>query len=210
MAGKPQRRTQAERSAVTREMLLAAAIEALHQHGYAATSTTLVAEKAGVSRGAMLHQFRTKADLMTFVVEAVFEAELEHYSEYLRGITDPKARFLAYPEMAWEVLSRPSGVAVLEILQGSRSDPQLCEMLAPVQSRIEKEALAFSHLASAEDARGAMAVMRLVVWAIRGLSIAQVLAPEPAGVRDSVKVLKRLMAAGLETGVLSVRPEKTK
>ncbi len=210
MAGKPQRRTQAERSAGTRELLLAAAIEALHEHGYAATSTTLVAEKAGVSRGAMLHQFRTKADLMTFVVEAVFAAELEHYSEYLRDITDPQARFLAYPEMAWEVLSRPSGVAVLEILQGSRSDPQLCEMLAPVQARIEQEALQSSHLATAEDARGAMAVMRLVVWAIRGLSIAQVLAPEPSGVRDSVKVLKHLMAAGLETGMLSVGPEKNK
>lgn len=210
MAEKPQRRTQAERSAGTRELLLAAAVEALHEHGYAATSTTLVAEKAGVSRGAMLHQFRTKADLMTFVVEAVFEAELEHYSEYLNGITDPQARFLAYPEMAWEVLSRPSGVAVLEIMQGSRSDPQLCEMLAPVQTRIEKEALEFSHLASAKDARGAMAVMRLVVWAIRGLSIAQVLAPEPGSVRDSVKVLKRLMAAGLETGMLSVGTDKTK
>ncbi|HWV61685.1 MAG TPA: TetR/AcrR family transcriptional regulator [Sphingopyxis sp.] len=210
MAEKPQRRTQAERSAGTREVLLAAAIEALHEHGYAATSTILVAEKAGVSRGAMLHQFRTKADLMTFVVEAVFEAELQHYSENLRDVTDPRERFLAYPEMAWEVLSRPSGVAVLEILQGSRSDPQLCEMLAPVQARIEKEALEFTHLAAAEDARGAMAVMRLVVWAIRGLSIAQVLAPAPGSVRDSVKVLKRLMAAGLETGMLSVGPEKIK
>lgn len=210
MAEKPQRRTQAERSAGTRELLLAATVEVLHEHGYAATSTILVAEKAGVSRGAMLHQFRTKADLMTFVVEAVFEAELQHYSEYLRDVTDPRERFLAYPEMAWEVLSRPSGVAVLEIMQGSRSDPQLCEMLAPVQARIEKEALEFTHLAAAQDARGAMAVMRLVVWAIRGLSIAQVLAPAPGSVRDSVKVLKRLMAAGLETGMLSVGPEKAK
>ena len=210
MAEKPQRRTQAERSAGTRELLLAATVEALHEHGYAATSTILVAEKAGVSRGAMLHQFRTKADLMTFVVEAVFEAELQHYSEYLRDVTDPRERFLAYPEMAWEVLSRPSGVAVLEIMQGSRSDPQLCEMLAPVQARIEKEALEFTHLAAAQDARGAMAVMRLVVWAIRGRSIAQVLAPAPGSVRDSVKVLKRLMAAGLETGMLSVGPEKAK
>lgn len=209
MAEKPRRRTQAERSAGTRELLLAAAIEALHEHGYAATSTILVAEKAGVSRGAMLHQFRTKADLMTFVVEAVFEEEVQRYTEYLKDITDPKARLLAYPEMAWEVLSRPSGVAVLEILQGSRSDPQLCEMLAPVQARIEKEALAFTRFAAAQDARGAMAMMRLVVWAIRGLSIAQVLAPEPGGARDAVKLLRRLMAAGLETGILSAGPDKT-
>lgn len=209
MAEKPRRRTQAERSAGTREALLTAAIEALHELGYAATSTMLVAERAGVSRGAMLHQFRTKADLMTFVVEAVFEEELQRYREYLKGIADPRQRMLAYPELAWEVLSRPSGVAVLEILQGSRSDPQLCEKLAPVQTRIEEQALAFTHLAAPGDVRGAMAVMRLVVWAIRGLSIAQVLAPAPGSVRDSVKLLRRLMEAGLQTGVLSVGDDKT-
>jgi len=208
MAEKVRRRTQAERSAGTRDALLAAAIDALHAHGYAAASTMLVAEKAGVSRGAMLHQFPTKADLMTFVVEAVFEQEVRHYREYLKGIDDPQQRLLAYPDMAWEVLSRPSGVAVLEILQGSRSDPQLCEKLAPVQARIEREALDFTHLAAPGDSRGAMALMRLVVWAIRGLSVAQVLAPAPGSIRDSVKVLKRLMKAGLETGALSVGPGK--
>ena len=210
MAEKVRRRTQAERSAGTREALLTAAIEALHEHGYAAASTMLVAENAGVSRGAMLHQFPTKADLMTFVVEAVFEQEVRHYREYLEGIDDPKQRLLAYPDMAWDVLSRPSGVAVLEILQGSRSDPQLCEKLAPVQTRIETEALDFTRLAAPGESRGAMALMRLVVWAIHGLSVAQVLAPAPGSIRDSVKLLRRLMEAGLETGILSVGPEKTK
>ncbi|KGB53086.1 Transcriptional regulator, TetR family [Sphingopyxis sp. LC81] len=210
MAEKARRRTQAERSAGTREVLLAAAIDALHEHGYAATSTMLVAEKAGVSRGAMLHQFRTAADLMTFVVEAVFDEELERYSEYLTSIKDPEQRLLAYPEMAWDVLSRPSGVAVLEIFLGSRSDPQLCEKLAPVQARIEEQALAFTRLAAPGDVRGAMALMRLVVWAVRGLSVAQVLAPAPGSVRDSVKLLRRLMAAGLETGVLSVGAKQDK
>lgn len=204
MAEKPRRRTQAERSAGTRDALLAAAIEALHEQGYAATSTMLVAEKAGVSRGAMLHQFRTKADLMTFVVEEVFEEELGRYTDILGSIADPKERLLAYPGAAWDILSRPSGVAVLEIFQGSRSDPQLCEMLAPVQARIEEKALEFIHLSAPGDVRGAKALMRLVVWAVRGLSIAQVLTPNSGEVKDSVKVLKRLMAAGLETGALSL------
>lgn len=208
MDGARQRRTQAERSAGTREALLAATIDVLHEHGYAATSTMLVAERAGVSRGAMLHQFRTKADLMTYVVEAVFEEELQRYDEYLKDIKNAEQRMLAYPEMAWEVLSRPSGVAVLEILQGSRSDPQLCAQLAPVQSRIEEQALEYTHLSAPGETRGAMAVMRLVVWAIRGLSIAQVLAPTPGGVRDSVKLLRRLLEAGMKTGMLSVSVDK--
>lgn len=199
------RRTQAERSAGTRSVLLDAAIRTLHEHGYGATTTMLVAEVAGVSRGAMLHQFRTKAELMTYVVEAVFEEEIQRYTERLAGITDPRARLLAYPEIVWEVLSRPSGVAVLEILQGSRSDPDLAARLAPVQDRIEKDALRWTGNMEDKDARAGLALMRLVVWAVRGLSIAEVLAPDRGGVRDSVKLLKRLIEAGLDTATLSLR-----
>lgn len=163
----------------------------------------LVAEEAGVSRGAMLHQFRTKADLMTFVVEAVFEQEVAAYSELLGTLADPRERLLAYPDAVWAVLSRPSGVAVLEILQGSRSDDALRAMLQPVQARIEQQALEFTRLTHGEEQReAAMSLMRLVVWAVRGLSIADVLDPHH-DVSGSVKMLKRLMRAGLETGFLS-------
>ncbi|WP_430634887.1 TetR/AcrR family transcriptional regulator [Sphingomonas hankookensis] len=204
----PRRRTQAERSAGTRQLLLDAAVRCLHAHGYSATTTMLVAEDAGVSRGAMLHQFRTKADLMTFVVEAVFEQEVAAYGELLGGITDPAERLLAYPEAVWTVLSRPSGVAVLEILQGSRSDATLRDMLEPVQARIEQQALAFTRLAQGDGRReGAIALMRLVVWAMRGLSIADVLDPQH-NMHGSVKLLKLLLRAGLETGVLTATIEK--
>lgn len=198
------RRSQAERSAGTRQLLLDAAIATLHEQGYAATTTILVAEKAGVSRGAMLHQFRTKADLMTYVVEAVFEEELDRYDEKLGEIADPQKKLLAYPQIVWEVLSRPSGVAVLEILQGSRSDAELAQKLAPVQDRIEHEALERGGVAFKAGERSAVALMRLIVWAVRGLSVAQVLAPEPASVVDSVKLLRKLLEAGFETGVLSL------
>lgn len=204
----PRRRTQAERSAGTRQLLLDATIRCLHTHGYGATTTMLAAEEAGVSRGAMLHQFRTKAELMTFVVEAVFEQEVAAYGELLGGITDPAEQLLAYPEAVWTVLSRPSGVAVLEILQGSRSDATLREMLEPVQARIEQQALAFTRLAGdAAQHEGAMALMRLIVWAMRGLSIADVLDPQH-NVQGSVKLLKRLMRAGLESGALKASDGK--
>lgn len=197
------RRTQAERSAGTRSALLDAAIRMLHEHGYGATTTLNVAEEAGVSRGAMLHQFRTKADLMTFVVEEVYEEELTRYAEHFRTMTDPREMMLAYPQLVWEVLSRPAGVAVLEILQGSRSDPILAEKLAPIQSRIETNALEAVRRTTHIN-NSSMAMMRLIVWAVRGLSIASVLAPEPERIVDSVRLLKKLLKAGLETGVIEI------
>jgi len=197
------RRTQAERSAATRAALLDAAIRMLHEHGYSATTTMLVAEEAGASRGAMLHQFRTKADLMTFVVEEVYKEELERYAERFRTMTDSREITLAYPEIAWEVLSRPSGVAVLEILQGSRSDHVLAEKLAPIQQRIEQDALENVRRTTGID-RSSLALMRLIVWAVRGLSIASVLAPEPERIADSIRLLRKLIDAGIETGLLRI------
>lgn len=194
------RRTQADRSADTRKALLQAAIKSLHQYGYSATTTISVAEIAGVSRGAMLHQFRTKSDLMTFVVESVYEDELKVYDEILKGVDDPRQRLLTYPRVSWEVLGRPSGLAVLEIMQGSRSDPELAEKLRPIQARIEAEA--FHHLEPSLGPGTIAELLRLIVWTVRGLSIENVLATEPGQVAKTLEVLRSLIEAGIKTGYI--------
>jgi AcrR family transcriptional regulator len=66
-----QRRTQAERSAATREALLTAARELFADKGYAATGRELVADRAGVTRGALYHHFANKQALFAAVVEAL-------------------------------------------------------------------------------------------------------------------------------------------
>lgn len=196
-----QRRTQAERSATTRSALLEAAVESLYARGYGSTTTINVAAAARVSRGAMLHQFPSKADLMVFVVEEVFAEEVELYHELLAGIDDPRERLLAYPEAAWKVLSRPAGVAVQEIMQGSRSDPELAQKLAPIIARID--ATAQSEL-SREFPRGPSAALRqLIVGTVRGLSVMNILRPGDEGVLGAIPLLKRLLRAGVETGVFA-------
>src|SRR3954453_15810636 len=60
----PPRRNQAQRSAATRAALLDATLECLVEDGYANTTTARVAERAGLSRGAHLHHFRTRDALL--------------------------------------------------------------------------------------------------------------------------------------------------
>ncbi|WP_163596918.1 TetR/AcrR family transcriptional regulator, partial [Klebsiella pneumoniae] len=94
------RRTQAERTAETREALLDAAIGLLHRNGYGGTSTETIAEEAGVTRGALHHHFGTRAQLMAEVIGTVYERERRAY-EQIAADTGRGARLSDWPEMLW-------------------------------------------------------------------------------------------------------------
>lgn len=199
------RRTQAERTAETREALLDAAIRLLYRKGYSGTSTEAISEEAGVTRGALHHHFGTRAQLMADVIGTVYERERRAY-EAIAADTGRGAHISDWPEMLWEVLSRPSGLAVLEILQASRSDAELAALVTPMQARVEQMSLDTikQQFGSGDDA-GMLAGIRLFVWAVRGLSIAQVLAPNPEEMRSSIDFLKRLIDGAISAGMIDSR-----
>ena len=103
------RRSQEQRSAETRERLIVAAIECIERVGYVEATTTLIAQQANVSRGALQHHFATKADLIVAVIDRVSE-ELnlrfdvpDAFDAFDRRDDEPLARlgaalFLAAPD----------------------------------------------------------------------------------------------------------------
>ena len=73
--GPPARRTQAERTAATRARLLEAGRRLFASDGFAAVPTQAIVDAAGVTRGALYHQFGDKTGLFAEVYEEV-EREL--------------------------------------------------------------------------------------------------------------------------------------
>src|SRR5579859_1901494 len=69
------RRTQAGRSAATRDALIAAARPLFAGQGFADVPTDAIVAAAGVTRGALYHQFADKTALFAAVLEAV-EADI--------------------------------------------------------------------------------------------------------------------------------------
>jgi AcrR family transcriptional regulator len=69
----PARRTQAERTAATRAQLLKAARKLFADKGFGEVSTQAIVEEAGVTRGALYHQFTDKNDLFAALYEQVEE-----------------------------------------------------------------------------------------------------------------------------------------
>lgn len=200
------RRTQEERTAQTRLALIDAAIAAIGEWGYAGASTTLIAERAGVSRGAMLHHFATRAALMADVVRHVFDREMAEYEE-IRVRTGLGDNLYDWPQLLWTVLSRPSGMAVLEILQATRSDADLAALVVPMQEAVEQSALAVMRGAFGGDEALALSVMRLMVWTVRGLSIAERYLPHRAETEASIALLCRLLQQAAPGGrIPELRP----
>ncbi len=84
-------RTQAQRSAATREALLSAARRLFAADGFGRVSADAIAKAAGVTRGAMYHQFADKADLFAAVFETVEAEVIEHIGTEVAdsAATDP-------------------------------------------------------------------------------------------------------------------------
>jgi AcrR family transcriptional regulator len=131
-----ERRTQAARSAATRARLLDATIECLHDLGYARTSTPEIARRAGLSRGAQLHHFPTKAELVTNAVERLFERRRE---EFLRAFANRPAGsdpLEAAIDILWSLVSGPSFAVWLELAVAARTDVELQEPVADLTERL--------------------------------------------------------------------------
>jgi len=145
------RRTNVERSATTRSKLIAAAIDLLYREGYSATTTISVAAKAHVSRGAMLHQFPTRSELLLAVAEHITAEQSRFRRERLAAdkFNSPMERFIAAGNVSWEVHSQPSAIALLEIIMATRSDRDLRKGFGPfVKNWAEKRRLAAANMAA--------------------------------------------------------------
>ena len=80
-----------DRSRVTRQRLLEATIDSLAEQGWSATTVGVVAERAGVSRGATQHHFPTREDLITGALEYMFDTRMDHARREAAAIQPPTA-----------------------------------------------------------------------------------------------------------------------
>lgn len=187
-------RTQAERSAATRARLVNAAIDRLCRLGYAATSTVVVADMARVSRGAMLHQFATKADLMARVIETSYAGDIEAYRLVVTQTKDPVARLLAVIDAAWRQFRSPAGIAQAEIWMATRSDPELAAAVLPVHAAMFANSRStYARLLAQAGITGigvSDALLYHHVAALRGLAMEHVLGTPEEVLHPSVKLIK--------------------
>jgi AcrR family transcriptional regulator len=132
VTNKPKPRKQAERSATTRAQILDATLECVLEKGLRDTSTVDVCRKAGVSRGAMLHHFPTKENLLTEALRHLLQHEIDAAEAVARSVRDEDLDFSDYMDKIWEQFSGPMYMISLEFVNAARTDPVIREALEPV------------------------------------------------------------------------------
>jgi AcrR family transcriptional regulator len=158
------RRTQEERSATTRAALLDATIDTLVREGYAATTTTAIAERAGVSRGAQLHHYPTKADLVAAAIEHLATKLLGQFAAAIEGMSESE-RIDFVIDALWSSFSEPLLPAWVELSVAARTDTDLRRRLRGVADRMRD---AIIERSSSVDA---LLVVTMTLCLLEGLSL---------------------------------------
>ncbi|MFK8031828.1 MAG: TetR/AcrR family transcriptional regulator [Gammaproteobacteria bacterium] len=129
---------QAQKSASTRNQIVEAAITAFVSLGYAKTTTTSISEIAGLSRGAMLHHFPSKIDIVKAAVDHLHAKRLSAFRRSVKALPADADRVKLAVESYWEHVQHPMFVAFFELAVAARTDNELKKILRPKQREFDK------------------------------------------------------------------------
>ncbi len=191
------RAPQQERSRATQQRLLEATVDCLVEYGWSGASTTVIAERAGVSRGAQLHHYPTRAALVLAAVEHLAERRATEIRAEATALTvDGDRRVDQVIDMLAAAFTGPLFVAALEVWVAARTDEELRTALVPLEARVGREMhrLAVDLLDADETRPGVREAVQATLDLLRGLGVANLLSDDSQRRDQLLSVWKRQLA----------------
>jgi AcrR family transcriptional regulator len=110
------RRTQAERTAATRERIMRAVVESIAEIGFQKTTANEITRRAGVTWGAVQHHFGGKDGILAAVLEESFDRFAERLAAVRTDGVSLVERVSAFVDIAWAHFGSPDYRSTFEIL----------------------------------------------------------------------------------------------
>ncbi|GAB3442891.1 TetR/AcrR family transcriptional regulator [Actinophytocola sediminis] len=163
--------TQQQRRAAMRLRLLDATVVCLDRCGYQATTTTKVTEIAGVTRGAQVHHFPTRADLIAAAIRHLVTKRTELALERLDDVRAADDPLDAALDLLWDAHCGPYRYAMIELWLAARTDPELRAQVAEVEPAARAKLVEYVLSAFAEhtDQERFRQVVYTAMFAVRGV-----------------------------------------
>ena len=115
--------------------LLEATIDSLFDKGYGGTTTLEVQERAGVSRGALLHHFSSRAELILAAIDHLTRNRVDELVQLAQAEAPASGRIEWAVRLLWSTFQGPLFKVSLELWLAARNDPELLAALRP-QERV--------------------------------------------------------------------------
>lgn len=163
-----------------RQRLLEATVDCLVEVGFSRTSTTLVSQRAGVSRGAQLHHFPTKNDLVIAAVEHLTEIRGNELAAAAALLPEGDCHTRAVLGMLGDHFVSPVFTAALELWVAARTDPALLDAVGPLEQRVGREThrLTVELLDIDESLPGNRELVQATLDLVRGLGLANTISDD--------------------------------
>jgi AcrR family transcriptional regulator len=171
------RRPQQDRSRATRQRLLAAAVDCLAELGWSGTTVAVVAERAGVSRGAAQHHFPTREDLVAGAVEQISEIRAAEIDQATVKLGGGRRRTEAVLGVLARLYSGPPFRAALHLWVAAAVDAELRAQVGPLESELGRQAhrIAVQLLRVDDTVPGVRETVQATLDLVRGLGLAALL-----------------------------------
>lgn len=208
------RRSQVERSATTRTQLIEAAVSCIAQYGLNQSTLVFIANKAGVTSGALQHHFRSRNELLLMVVEEFGKSladsdEDRHGKEHTKD-ESVKSRVSRIFDRYWAVFSSPQFLAVMKIWLGTQINTavyrEMLDKMRWFEIRFDREWIElFSDCPAAPETIST--ARHVALGAMRGLALGLSYSVERHRGRMEVSLLENMLVRTLEG--LSPKSEPT-
>jgi AcrR family transcriptional regulator len=180
-ASPPRREPRQDRGRATRARLLESAVSCLAELGWSGATVSLIAERAGVSRGATQHYFPTREDLLTAAIEHMAEvrlAEIRREAARLPGASEHRTADVV--RLLVRLYTGPLFRAALQLWAAASANEFLRELVLPLEARLGREAhkAAIELLSADESAPGVHEAVQATLDLARGLGLADTLADD--------------------------------
>jgi AcrR family transcriptional regulator len=193
------RQPQQERSRSTRRALVDAAVNCIAELGWTGATVAVIAERAGVSRGAAQHHFPTREALVVATVEYVGEQQVQHLRARAAALPPGPPRVEPVVDMLLELYIGPAFRAALHLWVAASTDEALRAVVVPLEARVGREAhrVAVELLGVDESQPGTRELVQATLDLARGLGLANLLTDDTARRRQIVAQWTRVLCAAL-------------